>query len=389
MPFIHPAGMVIWNRLLDFWRSLHEAQDYLEIKTPVMLSQNLWEKSGHWAHYHENMYTSEIDDKVYAIKPMNCPGGMLYYKSHRHSYREFPLRVGEIGNVHRHEMSGSINGLLRVRTFHQDDAHIFMTPDQIKSEIINVLKISKTIYETFGLNYRFELSTRPEKSKTIGTDEEWETATNGLRDALEEWGEPYLINEGDGAFYGPKIDIHVQDALGRSWQCGTIQLDMSLPERFDLEYTDKDGQQKRPIMIHRALYGSIERFFAILIEHFTGRFPLWLSPRQMLIVPVADRHVDFANQIKETLREKGFVCDVDSSNESVSKKIRSGQVMQYNYMLTIGDQELEQKTINVRTRENYRAGEMKLEQFLSNVLEEVNAKALTPAYQAEKEKVNL
>ena len=389
MPFIHPAGMVIWNRLLQFWRDLHESAGYCEIKTPIMLSQELWEQSGHWAHYRENMYTSEVDEKNFAIKPMNCPGGMLYYKSSRHSYREFPLRVGEIGLVHRHEMSGSLNGLLRVRSFHQDDAHIFMTPDQIKDEIIEVLKIAKTIFDTFDLNIEYELSTRPEKEKTIGTDEEWEVATNGLKDALDAWGEPYRINEGDGAFYGPKIDIHVKDALGRSWQCGTIQLDMALPERFDLEYTDSNGELKRPIMIHRALYGSIERFFAILIEHFAGRFPLWVSPRQVRLIPVADRHVDFANQLCETIRAKGLICDVDASNESVSKKVRNAQLLQVNYMLTIGDKELENKSVNVRTRENFQAGEMSLDTFLKTVLEEVETKAIDPAYRESKSEANV
>ena len=388
MAFIHPTGMIMWNRLLEFWRNLHEANGYQEIKTPIMLSQELWEQSGHWDHYRENMYTSEVDEKNYAIKPMNCPGGMLYYKSHRHSYREFPLRVGEIGLVHRHEMSGSLNGLLRVRSFHQDDAHIFMTPAQIKDEILHVLNIAKTIYSTFGLNTQLELSTRPEKSKTIGTDEEWEVATNGLRDALEEWGEPYTINEGDGAFYGPKIDIHVKDALGRSWQCGTIQLDMALPERFDLEYTDSDGESKRPIMIHRALYGSIERFFAILIEHFAGRFPLWLNPRQVRFIPVADRHVAFAEQLCEIVRKNGFTCDVDASNESVGKKVRNAQIEQVNYMLTIGDKELENKSVNVRTRENYQAGEMRLEEFLKSVLEEVETHAIHPVFRDANEKVN-
>lgn len=389
MPFIHPAGMIIWNRLLDFWRDLHEKHSYIEIKTPVLLSQSLWEKSGHWDHYKENMYVSEIDEQVNAIKPMNCPGGMIYYQSHRHSYREFPLRVGEIGHVHRHEMSGSLNGLLRVRSFHQDDAHIFMTPDQIKHEILDVLNLAQTIYETFGLDYHFELSTRPEKSKTIGTDEEWEVATNGLKSALDEWGKPYMINEGDGAFYGPKIDLHIRDAIGRSWQCGTIQLDMSLPERFDLEYTDKDGQAKRPIMIHRALYGSIERFFAVLIEHFAGRFPLWINPRQICIIPVADRHIQFSNQIAETIREKGFICHIDKTHESVSKKIRQAQLLQYNYMLTIGDTEVEKKCINVRTRDNCVAGEMQLEKFLQLILDEQESKALASAIQSSQSKVKL
>ncbi|MCF7851832.1 MAG: threonine--tRNA ligase [Simkaniaceae bacterium] len=389
MPFIHPSGMIIWNKLLEFWRELHQMQDYVEIKTPIMLSQELWERSGHWFHYRENMYTSEIDERSFAIKPMNCPGGMLYYKSHRHSYREFPLRVGEIGLVHRHELSGSINGLLRVRSFHQDDAHIFMTPKQIKDEIVNVIRLADTIYKTFGLDYRFELSTRPEKSKTIGSDEDWDIATNGLRDALIEWGSPFQVNEGDGAFYGPKIDLHVRDALGRSWQCGTIQLDMSLPERFDLEYTDSDGQAKRPIMIHRALYGSIERFFAILIEHFAGRFPLWLSPRQICFIPVADRHVTYAKHLASTLKSHGLICDVDDSNESVSKKIRNAQMLQFNYMLTIGDQEIESKAINIRTRENIQVGAMSLESFISQIKEELQTKSLVSLFQETSHKTDL
>jgi threonyl-tRNA synthetase len=380
MPFIHPSGMIIWNKLLSFWRELHQKENYLEIKTPIMLSQELWETSGHWSYYRSNMYTSIIDEKEVAIKPMNCPGGMLYYKSTRHSYREFPLRVGEIGHVHRHEMSGSINGLLRVRSFHQDDAHIFMAPHQIKDEIVNVLRLADTIYKTFGLSYNFELSTRPEKSKTIGSDEEWEMATEGLKSALDEWGAPYRVNEGDGAFYGPKIDLHVKDALGRSWQCGTIQLDMALPERFKLEYTDSDGKSKKPVMIHRALFGSIERFFAILIEHFTGRFPLWISPKQICIIPVADRHIDFSLQLAETIRNHNLLCDVDTSNESVSKKIRDAQILQYNYMLTIGDREFENKKISIRTRDNYQVDQITLDTFLKELTKEVETKSLDPVF---------
>lgn len=389
MPFIHPSGMIIWNKLLAFWRDLHTSENYVEIKTPVILSKELWEKSGHWSYYRSNMYTSVIDDKENAIKPMNCPGGMLYYKSHRHSYREFPLRVGEIGHVHRHEMSGSLSGLLRVRSFHQDDAHIFMTPQQIKEEIVNVLRLADTIYKTFGLNYYFELSTRPEKSKTIGSDAEWEIATEGLKAALDEWGAPYRVNEGDGAFYGPKIDLHVKDALGRSWQCGTIQLDMALPERFELEYTDADGKVKRPVMIHRALFGSIERFFAILIEHFTGRFPLWISPRQIAIIPVADRHVHFANELSNAIKARGLLCMVDTSNESVAKKIREAQVLQYNYMLTIGDREVETKKVSIRTRENYQIDEITLEHFLNEVSKEIESKSLHPVFFDEKTTVSL
>src|SRR3990167_1609458 len=289
MPFIHPRGLIIWNRLLDFLRESLNQAGYVEIKTPMMMSKELWQCSGHWYHYKENMYTSQIEDREYAIKPMNCPGCMLYYQSATHSYRELPLRVAEIGHVHRYEASGALNGLFRVRSFHQDDAHLFMRPDQIRDEINHILKLADQIYMTFGLPYRLELSTRPEKSKTVGTDEEWENATNGLKGALDDWGHSYRINEGDGAFYGPKIDIHIRDALGRFWQCGTVQLDMSLPQKFELKYVDSDGGHKRPVMLHRAIFGSIERFFGILVEHFAGKFPFWLSPYQVRIATVADR----------------------------------------------------------------------------------------------------
>lgn len=350
MPIIEPNGMVIWNELLKFWRELHTKDDYVEIKTPAMMDKGLWELSGHFANYKENMYLSEIDKGTYAIKPMNCPACMLYFKSKRHSYRDLPLRVGEIGNVHRHELSGSLSGLLRVRSFHQDDAHIFMRKDQIKEEILNVLKLTDTLYSAFGLSYHLELSTRPEK-KTIGTDEDWEMSTKALQAALETWGKGFVINEGDGAFYGPKIDIHVSDALGRTWQCGTIQLDMSLPERFELKYTNENAEEVRPVMIHRALYGSIERFFAILIEHYKGRFPLWLSPKQVAILPVADRHQEYCKKIASTLKEQGFRIELDSSNESISKKVRTAQMQQINKMLIIGDKELESNTLSIRDRD--------------------------------------
>ncbi|MCH9811868.1 threonine--tRNA ligase [bacterium] len=350
MPIIEPNGMVIWNELLKFWRELHTKEDYVEIKTPAMMDKGLWELSGHFANYKENMYLSEIDKGTYAIKPMNCPACMLYFKSKRHSYRDLPLRVGEIGNVHRHELSGSLSGLLRVRSFHQDDAHIFMRKDQIKNEILEVLKLTDRLYKAFGLSYHLELSTRPEK-KTIGSDEDWEISTNALRGALESWGKGFVVNEGDGAFYGPKIDIHVSDALGRTWQCGTIQLDMSLPERFELKYTDENGEDVRPVMIHRTLYGSIERFFAVLIEHYKGRFPLWLSPTQIAILAVADRHHEYCTEIANTLKEKGFRVHVDATGESISKKVRSAQMQQINKMLIIGDKELESKTLSIRDRD--------------------------------------
>jgi threonyl-tRNA synthetase len=374
MPFILPNGMVLWNQLLAFWRELHHKASYIEIKTPALVDKKMWEQSGHWENYRQNMYVSEIDDRTYAIKPMNCPGCMLYFKSTTHSYRELPLRVAEIGYVHRHEHSGSLSGLLRVRCFHQDDAHIFMKPSDIKKEILDVLKLVDTIYKTFGLQYRIELSTKPVKH--IGTDSDWEYTTKGLQDALDEWGAGYQINEGDGAFYGPKIDLHVQDALGRSWQCGTIQLDMSLPERFALEYTDSDGALKRPIMIHRALYGSVERFLAILIEHFAGKFPLWLNPQAIRILTVADRHIPYAQELEKEIAKTGIPCYLDSSQESVSKKVRTAQTEQASYMLTIGDRECENKTVTLRSRDNVLHGEMTLEAFLAKTTAEYTSRSL-------------
>lgn len=381
MPFILPKGMIVWNRLINFWREVHDRAEYEEIKTPQLLSQSLWETSGHWVHYRENMYAFSIEDRHFAIKPMNCPGCMLYFKSQSHSYRELPLRIAEIGHVHRHEASGALSGLFRVRSFHQDDAHVFMRPCDIKSEILKVIGLIDEIYSTFGLPYRLELSTRPEKS--IGTDEDWEVATAGLKDALDMWGQPYRINEADGAFYGPKIDIHIKDTLGRSWQCGTIQLDMALPEKFELEYMDNDGHLKRPVMIHRALFGSIERFFGILIEHFAGRFPLWLSPRQVCIITVADRHIEYAKELCAEIKKSGLLCDVDDSSESVNKKIRNAQMMQYNYMLTIGDKEVENRTINLRTRDNVVHGELKLDAFVNIIKKESAEKSLTSHFAKE------
>ena len=376
MAFIHPNGMLVWTALLEYWRHLHEKAGYWEIKTPVMMGQELWERSGHWQNYRQNMYTSEIEDRTFAIKPMNCPGCMLYYKTDMHSYREFPLRIAEIGHVHRHEASGAISGLMRVRSFHQDDAHIFMEPHQIEDEILNVLHLVEKIYTTFGLEYRLELSTRPEAG-TIGTDAQWEHATSSLQKALERSGKEFMISPGEGAFYGPKIDLHIRDALGRTWQCGTIQLDMALPERFDLEYVDSEGNRKRPVMIHRALYGSIERFFGILIEHFAGKFPLWMSPRQVRIIPVADRHLEYGYVLKERLLNAGFHCEVDDSHESVSKKIRLAQIEQVNYMLTIGDKEVDHQTVALRTRDNVVHGEMQFEAFLDQIREEKETRALT------------
>lgn len=375
MPFIHPKGMIIWNHLIQFLRTLHDKAGYIEIKTPQLLSQSLWETSGHWAHYRENMYAFNIEERHFAIKPMNCPGCMLFFKSQSHSYRDLPLRVAEIGHVHRHEASGALSGLFRVRSFHQDDAHIFMRPSDIKQEIMNIIGLVDTIYSTFGLNYRLELSTRPENS--IGSDADWEVATAGLKDALDAWGQPYRINEGDGAFYGPKIDIHIKDTLGRSWQCGTVQLDMALPEKFQLEYMDSDGVLKRPVMLHRALFGSIERFFGILIEHFAGKFPLWISPRQVCILTVADRHNAYADAVCAEIKKAGFLCDVDDSAESMNKKVRNAQLLQYNYMLTVGDQEVEKQTVSLRTRDNALHGEIQLKELISALEKEKETKSLT------------
>jgi len=391
MPFIHPNGMRIWESLTTFWRTLHYQTNYQIIQTPQLMTRELWEQSGHWKHYRENMFSTSIDyhedqkttpdkeERLFAIKPMNCPGCMLYYKSHSHSYREFPLRIAEFGHVHRREPSGALNGMFRVQSFHQDDAHIFMRPDQIKKEILHVLELSDLIYKTFGLTYTLELSTRPKKS--IGTNEEWEIATKGLQDALDTWDHPYKINEGDGAFYGPKIDLHIHDALGRAWQCGTIQLDMALPERFSLEYKDADGKLKRPVMIHRAIFGSMERFFGILVEHFAGKFPLWLSPHPIRIIPVAEAHTAYAEKVSGEMKKAGFWCDLDDSSESVGKKIRTSQLQQINYMLTVGDKEVENQTIALRTRDNVVHGEMKLSDFLTQVTKEYRDRSLLSPFE--------
>lgn len=369
MPFIHPKGMIVWTNLLNFLRERQTKNGYIEIKTPTLLSKELWETSGHWQNYKENMFTSQIEEHDYAIKPMNCPGCMLFFKSRNHSYRELPLRIAEFGNVHRYEPSGALSGLFRVRSFHQDDTHIFMKPEDIENEILSVLNFAEEIYSTFGLKCNIELSTKPDKN-TIGTDEEWEIATKGLKGALDKWARPYKINEGDGAFYGPKIDFHIRDAINRTWQCGTVQLDMALPERFELEYTGADGGKHRPVMIHRAIFGSIERFFGILIEHFAGKFPLWLSPLQVRILTVADRHVPFAEEVASRLRDEDFHVDVDHTGESVSKKVRNAQLTQINYILTVGDKEVENKSINLRTRDNVVHGEMEVERFIEEISRE-------------------
>lgn len=379
LPFMLPHGMIIWNQLIAYWRELHTREGYLEIKTPMMMTRELWEISGHWANYRENMYTCEVEERDFAIKPMNCPGCMIYYQSQAHSYRELPLRIAEFGHVHRYEHSGAISGLFRVRGFHQDDAHIFMKPTDIKGEILHVLKLAKEIYSQFDLSFRMELSTRPEKS--IGTDADWEIATKGLQEALDQLGENYVLNEGDGAFYGPKIDFHIKDALNRTWQCGTIQLDMALPQQFELEYVNSDGQRVRPVMIHRALFGSIERFLGILIEHFAGKFPLWLSPRQIRLLAVADRHVEYAQQIQSHLKKEGFLCELDSTQESVGKKVREAQLEQVNYMLTIGDKEVEHKTIALRTRDNVVHGEISLEEFVKKAKHELQQRLLISPFE--------
>lgn len=357
IPFIHPKGMILWNRLLEYWRTCHRRCGYVEIKTPSLMVRDLWERSGHWQNYKENMFTSTIEEREFAIKPMNCPGAMLYFLAKSHSYRELPLKVAEIGQVHRYEPSGSLSGLFRVRSFHQDDAHIFCSLENVQPAIHEILELVNEMYSTFGLKYALFLSTRPE-SNTIGTDEEWQLATDGLQRALEEHKMPYQVNEGDGAFYGPKIDIKVFDALGRMWQCGTIQLDMALPERFELEYMDADGEKKRPVLIHRVIYGSIERFVGSLIEFYAGKFPLWLNPNQVALVPVADRHVPYAESVAKIFREENFEVHVDAQQESVSKKIRNAQLNQYNYILTVGDQEVDSNTVSVRTRDNVVHGTM-------------------------------
>ncbi len=376
MAFIHPKGMVVWNMLLDYWRVEHRAAGYVETKTPIILKRVLWERSGHWENYRENMYTTAVDDEEYAIKPMNCPGGMLLYRSRPHSYRELPIRAAEIGLVHRHELSGVLSGLFRVRAFHQDDAHLFMMPDRIQKEILDLLRLEERIYHTFGLGFHLELSTRPEKS--IGTDEQWAQATEGLRSALEAYGQPYQVNEGDGAFYGPKIDFHIRDALGRTWQCGTIQLDMSLPERFDLTYVDRDNERRRPIMIHRTVYGSIERFMGILVEHFAGKFPLWMAPVQAVLLPINDELVSYARQVSGIFAEAGLRTEVDDRSESLNKKIREAQLQNIPLMLTVGAKEKEAGTLAVRTLDGTVKYGVAREAFIEAVTDHVRQRKLEP-----------
>lgn len=371
-PFFKPKGMVIWNELMKYWREAHERAGYGEVKTPIMMSRKLWEISGHWENYRENMYESKIDETEFAIKPMNCPGGMLMFAEELHSYRELPLRWGEVGLVHRHELSGTLAGLFRVRSFHQDDAHIFMRPDQIKDEIIGVLNLVDEMYSTFGLSYNLELSTRPEKA--IGSDEAWETSTGALKEALESTGKEFVINEGDGAFYGPKIDFHVKDAIGRTWQCGTIQLDMNLPERFDLKYTDSDGTEKRPVMIHRVIYGALERFFGILVEHYAGNFPVWLAPVQVKFIAVGEGHIDKCHEWAKEMKEKGIRVSVDDSSETVGYKIRKAEKEKVPYMLVVGDKEIENNNLTVRVKGKEEQEVKKMDELVVEVLDLIKTK---------------
>ena len=371
-PFFLPKGVVLKNILIDYWRKLHNKAGYVEIETPIMLNKELWIRSGHWDHYKENMYTSIIDDKEFALKPMNCPGGMLVYKSEGHSYRDLPLRVGELGRVHRHELSGALHGLMRVRAFTQDDAHIFMLPEQIKSEILGVIKLIDEVYGTLGFKYNIELSTRPEDS--MGSDEEWTMAESSLKEALDEGGLDYKINEGDGAFYGPKIDFHIEDSLGRSWQCGTIQLDFQLPQRFELEYIGSDGEKHRPIVIHRVIFGSIERFIGILIEHFAGKFPVWLAPVQVKVLPISDNFVEYGSEVIGKLREAGIRCEIDNRSEKIGYKIREARNERVPYMIIIGEQEKNHGNISLRSREGGDEGSTSLEEFIARVQKEEKEK---------------
>ena len=368
-PFFLPKGMVLKNTLLDYWREIHKKAGYVEISTPIILNRSLWETSGHWDHYKNNMYTTIIDGEDYAIKPMNCPGGVLVYAAEPRSYRDLPLRVGELGLVHRHEKSGQLHGLMRVRCFTQDDAHIFMTPEQVKDEIKGVVKLIDEVYSLFGFEYHIELSTMPEDH--IGELEDWETATDALREAIEELGRTYEINEGDGAFYGPKLDFHLVDAIGRTWQCGTIQLDMQMPERFELEYTGADGQKHRPVMIHRVVFGSIERFIGILIEHFAGAFPVWLAPVQAKVIPISEAHHAYAKQVEQELRDAGLRVEGDYRAEKMGYKIREAQLEKIPYMLVVGAQEMENGTVSVRARKEEKGGTKTVEEFKAQVLAEV------------------
>ena len=373
-PFFLPKGMTLKNTLLDYWRQVHKKYGYVEISTPIILNRQLWERSGHWDHYKQNMYTTVIDEEDYAIKPMNCPGGMLVYASEPHSYRELPLRVGEIGLVHRHELSGALHGLFRVRCFNQDDAHIFMTPDQLKDVIQETVRLFDEVYSTFGLSYAIELSTMPEDH--IGTVEQWEHNQDILKNAITDMGKEFTVNEGDGAFYGPKLDFHLADSLGRTWQCGTIQLDSQLPERFELEYVGEDGEKHRPVMIHRVVLGSIERFIGVITEHFAGAFPVWLAPVQVKLLPITDRATEYAKRIAEALDKAGFRVEVDERNEKVGKKIREATLEKIPYMLVVGDRDMENNTVSVRLRSGEDVGAMSLEDFTARIRQDVDTKAI-------------
>ena len=373
-PFFLPKGMALKNALIDYWREIHYKANYVEVSTPLIMNRHLWETSGHWDHYKDNMYATKIDGEDYCIKPMNCPGGVMVYRSQPHSYRELPLRVGELGLVHRHELKGALHGLFRVRCFTQDDAHIFMRPDQITDEIIGVVGLINQVYSKFGFDYFVELSTRPENS--MGSDEDWEAATNGLIKALEKLNMPYIVNEGDGAFYGPKIDFHLRDSLGRTWQCGTIQLDFQMPLNFGLEYIAEDGSRQRPIMIHRVCFGSIERFIGILTEHFAGKFPTWLAPTQVKVLPVSDKSMDYAKEVYEALREKMIRCELDTRNEKIGYKIREArQVDRVPYMLIIGAKEVETNTVSVRDRDTDETVTMTLDEFLGKLCKQIEERA--------------
>ena len=373
-PFFLPRGMVLKNTLIDYWREVHKRYGYVEISTPIILNRKLWERSGHWDHYKANMYTTVIDEEDYAIKPMNCPGGMMVYASQPHSYRDLPLRVGELGLVHRHELSGALHGLFRVRCFTQDDAHLFMTPDQLKDEIKNVVRLFDEVYSVFGLPYKIELSTMPEDH--IGTVEQWEHNQDILKEAITEMGKDFEVNEGDGAFYGPKLDFHLADSLGRTWQCGTIQLDSQLPERFELEYIGEDGQKHRPVMIHRVVLGSIERFIGVITEHFAGAFPAWLAPVQVKVLPVTDRAAEYADQVAADLDKQGFRVEVDHRSEKIGKKIREATLEKVPYMLVVGDRDMENGTVSPRHRTGEDLGGMSLEQFAALLKDEVDSKAI-------------
>ena len=373
-PFFLPKGMVLKNTLLDYWRELHKKAGYVEVSTPIILSRHLWETSGHWDHYKENMYTTQIDGEDFAIKPMNCPGGMLVYKAEPRSYKDLPLRVGELGLVHRHEKSGQLHGLMRVRCFTQDDAHIFMMPEQIRDEIKGVVALIDEVYQLFGFKYHVELSTRPEDS--MGSDEDWELATEGLRGALNDLGLDYVVNEGDGAFYGPKIDFHLTDSIGRTWQCGTIQLDFQLPQRFEAEYIGADGEKHRPIMIHRVVFGSIERFIGILIEHYAGKFPTWLCPEQVRVLPISDKYVEYADKVAAELKKNGIDVTVDSRSEKIGYKIREARLDKLPYMLVVGQQEEADETVSVRSRFAGDEGVKPLDEFIEQICKEIRTKEI-------------